>query len=153
MKDKLRFSALGKDTMICNESYKFGDNDALKISFVNHKFFFMVQKFTNSASREFGTSSDKERLKSTKTTKQSKKDQKQYRDHSKNAISSQDYSNKNKKTISHPSINQPESSFEQQDELDDSLKNRKHSANYSFNTKEMIFDDTEHKKQHKSQLT
>ncbi len=102
-------------------------------------------------SREYGTSSDNEGFKSTKTTKQSQKDQKYSEEYSKNAVSSWHYSNQNKKAISHASINQHESSFKQE-ELDNSLKNRKHSANYIVVAKE-IFDDTNHKKQHKSQLT
>jgi hypothetical protein len=89
MKDKLRFSALGKGlTLHGNESFKLSCDEGLKSSIVNHRFFFRSKKFENLTSREYGTSSDNEGFKSTKTTKQSKKDQKFSEENSKNGASS-----------------------------------------------------------------
>jgi len=53
---------------------------------VNHKFFFRGKKFEDTTSKEYGTASDNERFKSTKSFIQSKKDQKSSEDHSKNAL-------------------------------------------------------------------
>jgi len=50
---------------------------------VNHKFFFRGKKFEDV---EYGTASDNEKFKSTKSAIQSKKDQKGSEDHSKNTL-------------------------------------------------------------------
>jgi hypothetical protein len=106
MKDKLRFSAVGKGlTLHGNESFKFGGDEALKSSIVNYKYFFRGKKFENTSSREYGTSSDKEGFKSLKTGKHSKQDQKYSEDQNKIGVPSEQYSNKNKKIINHASIN------------------------------------------------
>jgi hypothetical protein len=106
MKDKLRFSAVGKGlTLHGNESFKFGGDEALKSSIVNYKNFFRGKRFENTTSREYGSSSDNEGFKSLKTGKQSKQDQKNSEDQNKIGVPSEYYSNKNKKINSHASIN------------------------------------------------
>ena len=71
MKDKLRFSAVGKgSTLHGNESYRLVGDEGLKSSFYNYKLFFGTKKFENTSSREYGTTSDNDGFKSLKIAKQ-----------------------------------------------------------------------------------